>query len=165
VTLRPWRLDDVPAVVAICDDPLSAAYTTVPAPYSETDAHDWLATHHVNLASGDGADFAVTDAADGDVLGSIGVRVHAPGMAEVGDITAPGARGRGVMTRALTLIVPWAFAELGLERLQLGTFPGNAASQRVAEKCGFVHEGLLRRYAVQRGVRVDLDMFARIAGD
>src|SRR5206468_830458 len=92
VTLRPWRLDDVPAVVAICDDPLSAAYTTVPAPYSETDAHDWLATHHVNLASGDGADFAVTDAADGDVLGSIGVRVHAPGMAEVGYITAPGSR-------------------------------------------------------------------------
>ncbi|HSL95604.1 MAG TPA: GNAT family protein, partial [Thermoleophilia bacterium] len=34
--------------------------------------------------------------------------------------------------------------ELGLERLELQTYPGNTASQRLAESLGFRREGLLR---------------------
>ena len=80
-------------------------------------------------------------------------------------MTAPAARGRGVITRALGLVARWAFDDLGIERLQLTTHVDNPASQRVAEKCGFQREGLLRKYGLQRGERVDLVMFARLPGD
>ncbi len=50
-------------------------------------------------------------------------------------------------------------------RLQLTTHPDNRSSQRVAEKCGFRCEGLLRRYGLQRGERVDLMMWARLRDD
>ncbi len=115
-----------------------------------------------DLARGTSISLAVTALPSDEAVGSIGIRVHAPGMAEIGYITAPAARGRGLMPRAVTLLSDWAFGALDLERLQLGTFPGNPASQRVAEKCGFTYEGVLRRYGVQRGSRVDLSMFARI---
>ena len=69
------------------------------------------------------------------------------------------------MTRSLELVSEWAFTGLGIERLQLTTHLDNPASQRVAAKCGFVREGLLRRYGVQRGQRVDLVMFARLPDD
>ncbi len=55
--------------------------------------------------------------------------------------------------------------QLEIERLQLTTHLDNPASQRVAAKCGFAREGVLRRYGVQRGERVDLVMFSRLASD
>lgn len=42
VELRPWLDRDVPAIVAACNDPETARWTTVPSPYSEEDARAWL---------------------------------------------------------------------------------------------------------------------------
>lgn len=40
----------------------------------------------------------------------------------------------------------WLFDHLGLGRIQLTTDPENFASQRVAQRCGFQKEGLLRSH-------------------
>ncbi|MEE4275739.1 MAG: hypothetical protein V2J16_07755, partial [Thermoleophilia bacterium] len=46
----------------------------------------------------------------------------------------------------------WAFEELGLERLELQAYPGNTASQQLAESLSFRREGLLRGVLpVERG--------------
>ena len=55
--------------------------------------------------------------------------------------------------------------ELGLARLQLGTLPGNTASERVAEKVGFRREGTLRSYLDQRGERRDVLMWYLLPGE
>ncbi|WP_155295424.1 GNAT family N-acetyltransferase [Chromobacterium violaceum] len=52
--------------------------------------------------------------------------------------------GRGVMSRALALLMRYAFEELGLHRLDLGCAPENLRSCRVAERLGFRLEGELR---------------------
>ena len=62
--------------------------------------------------------------------------------AEVGYRTHPDARGRGILSAALRRMAEFAFAAaddggLGLQRLSLGAGAGNAASQAVAESCGF----------------------------
>jgi RimJ/RimL family protein N-acetyltransferase len=52
----------------------------------------------------------------------------------------------------------WGFAELGLARVLAfkgEAVAGNTASWRVVEKLGFVREGTLRAFLVQRGVRKD----------
>ena len=56
------------------------------------------------------------------------------------------ARGRGVATEAVRLLAGWALGVLRLERLELMIHPENTASQRVAERCGFKREGLLRSH-------------------
>lgn len=63
------------------------------------------------------------------------------GEGEIGYWVAPEARGRGLAARAVGLLADWAFATLGLRRLELVTYEGNAPSRRVAERCGFVLEG------------------------
>jgi RimJ/RimL family protein N-acetyltransferase len=72
-------------------------------------------------------------------------------QAEIGYVVGPAARGRGVGTRTLRLLTDWGFAELGLERLELWIDVTNAGSERVAERAGYVREGVLRSYLVQGG--------------
>jgi RimJ/RimL family protein N-acetyltransferase len=166
VTLRAWTSADVPAIVEMCEDPDVIRFTSVPVPYEADDAQLWLDLHPGRLAAGDGAAFAITEAGDERVVGSIGVRVlHEQGAAETGYHIVAERRGRGLATAALRLIARWTFAELPVGRLQLTTHLDNPGSQRVAEKAGFTREGVLRSWADQRGERVDLVMWSLLPGD
>ncbi len=51
---------------------------------------------------------------------------------------------QGICTEAAAHILQIGFEELGLHRITLRTAAGNRASERVAEKLGFLREGLLR---------------------
>jgi ribosomal-protein-alanine N-acetyltransferase len=51
----------------------------------------------------------------------------------------------GLATRALRLLVPWAFDVVDLGRLELGAKVGNDASIRAAENAGFEHDGVRAR--------------------
>ena len=166
VTLRGWRLSDVPQIVAMCSEPDVIRFTSVPVPYDADDARLWLDLHPARLAAGDGAAFAITEGGDQLPVGSIGVRVmHDQGIAETGYHVVEARRGRGLATAALRLIARWTFAELPVARLQLTTHLDNPGSQRVAEKAGFTREGVLRAWADQRGERPDLVMWSLLPGD
>jgi RimJ/RimL family protein N-acetyltransferase len=166
VTLRGWRLSDVPQIVAMCSEPDVIRFTSVPVPYDTDDARLWLDLHPARLAAGDGAAFAITEGGDELPVGSIGVRVmHDQGIAETGYHVVEARRGRGLATAALRLIARWTFAELPVARLQLTTHLDNPGSQRVAEKAGFTREGVLRAWADQRGERPDLVMWSLLPGD
>ena len=69
-----------------------------------------------------------------------------PGRGEIGYELVAEARGRGAATRAVGLLVGWAFRELGMRRVQALVHPDNAASAAVLERLGFEREGLLRSY-------------------
>jgi len=166
VTLRGWRLSDVPQIVAMCREPDVIRFTSVPVPYDADDARLWLDLHPARLAAGDGAAFAITEGGDELPVGSIGVRVmHDQGIAEAGYHVVEARRGRGLATAALRLIARWTFTELPVARLQLTTHLDNPGSQRVAEKAGFTREGVLRAWADQRGERPDLVMWSLLPGD
>lgn len=167
VALRPWRRSDRAAMVAMCSDPLSARFTSVPEPYGPADADAWLETHEDNLAAGRAIPFAVAGAADDRVpVGSIGLVldwVHL--RAEVGYLMAPEARGRGWATRAVRMLCDWAIDDLGIDRVELLADIDNAASQRVAAKAGFRREGTLRSYRLVKGRRLDLALFSLLPDD
>jgi RimJ/RimL family protein N-acetyltransferase len=140
VTLRAYAEADIPALVAICQDPEIPRWTLVPSPYGEADARAWFEHVAEGLATGTRITFAIADAGDaGALLGSVGLQaidwdVRA---ADVGYMLGAHARGRGVATRALALTAAWAFGELDFERLELRTMKENAASRAVAERAGF----------------------------
>ena len=166
VGLRPWRDDDIPAIVAMSRDPDTIRFTSVPDPYDEDSARFWLALQPSRLRAGDGAAFAIVEPRDDLPLGAIGVRVlHGRGIAETGYHMAAEARGRGIATAALRLLSEWALETLPIARMQLTTHLDNPASQRVAEKAGYTREAVLRSWAEQRDVRVDLVMYSLLPGD
>jgi RimJ/RimL family protein N-acetyltransferase len=78
---------------------------------------------------------------------------------------APWARGGGVAGRALALISGWALGPLGLARLDLNAAVSNAASMRVAERCGYVREGTLRKAWYRGPAREDLAVYSLLAED
>ena len=114
--------------------------------------------------------FAVVDAGDDGYLGEMILFLRSPQAAEfdIGEIAyviAPAARGRGIAPTAVRLLSEWAFATLGLARLQVSIAPENASSIRVAEKAGYRYEGLLRSMKAIRGKRVDSVLYSRLPDD
>jgi RimJ/RimL family protein N-acetyltransferase len=158
VFLRPFEESDVPAIVAACRDPEIPRWTSVPSPYTEEDALAWLESTEEKT-------FAVVDRLSGELLGSIGVRFLGDGVAETGYWVKREARGRGVATRALVLVSRWALEDPEVGRFQLRAEPENIASQRVAEKAGFVSEGVLRAALALKGERRDVIMYSLVRED
>jgi RimJ/RimL family protein N-acetyltransferase len=71
-------------------------------------------------------------------------------------IGEPEARGRGLGTEAVRLLLQHAFADLGLRRVGLHVLASNAPAIAAYEKAGFVREGLLRQAAFTDGRHEDL---------
>ena len=53
---------------------------------------------------------------------------------------------RGYTTRAVKALTHYGFSELNLHRIEINLRPENGASKRVAEKAGYLFEGLRPRY-------------------
>ena len=104
---------------------------------------------------------------DGRFLGLALAPVIDPGAGEVelGYIVAPWARGRGVATQALRWMTTWALEELGALRITLVIDVVNGASRRVAERCGYVREGVMRSIHLKQGRRVDAELWSRLPSD
>jgi len=164
VTLRRFRADDAPAVARACDDPETARFIPgMPSPYTEADGRAFVARCDEVWDPQHVLPFAIADAGDDRLLGAIELRVGEIGS--IGYWMAPDERGRGIATRALRLLSRWALADGGVERLELTTHPLNVASQRVAEKVGFVREGLLRSHMRFAEGRRDSVIFSLLPGD
>ena len=73
--------------------------------------------------------------------------------------------GQGYMSEAVRVIIPHAFGQLRLHRLEAASMPSNTASIRVLERTGFVREGLARRYLMISGSWQDHIRFALLADE
>jgi RimJ/RimL family protein N-acetyltransferase len=163
-TLAPGHLE---GLAELGRDPDVQRFTYVPSPWEEGFETKWLERYEQGRADGSRAGFAIVDAENGAFLGMIAlVQIDRAGrQAEAGYVVAPQARGRGIAARALRLLTEWALGELELERVELRISTDNVASIRVAERCGFVREGVLRSLHFKQGLRADIAVYSRLAGD
>jgi RimJ/RimL family protein N-acetyltransferase len=163
--LRPWRADDVDAVLEGLLDPDTRLWNAGWV-RSREDAVVWLDRRRE--WGGDHASWAVEDVAVPGLLGSVSVHSidRDANDAEIGYWTMAAARGRGVATFAVDAACRWAFGALPVDRIELCHAVENLASARVAEKAGFSYEGRLRRsYRYGDGVKHDELLWARLADD
>jgi len=68
---------------------------------------------------------------------------------------------RGYMSEAVNMVTDFAFNELELHRIEINIRPENSPSIRVAEKCGYLYEGLRPRYLHIAGAWRDHHCFVR----
>jgi RimJ/RimL family protein N-acetyltransferase len=138
IMLRPPRDEDIDAIYAACQDREIQQWTNVPSPYTREHA-----VHYVENVVKE-ADKAAFLGFDGDELvGSFSVMEidRERRYAEIGYWVAAPARGRGMATRAVTLLRDWAAEELGTELIELLIHEDNLPSKRVAERTGFLGTG------------------------
>ena len=90
--------------------------------------------------------FLVLERESGRLLGGTGL--HRPDWTvprfEVGYWMRSSAAGKGYATEAVDALVELAFATLSAARVELKTDADNVRSRRVAERCQFQLEGILR---------------------
>ena len=158
VTLRAHRPDDVPGVLEQCLDPLSQRWTTVPVPYERAHAERFV-TEVVPAGWSEGRWAFAVEAPDDDgagrFCGTVELRDEGSRRAEIAYGAHPWARGRGIVERALRLLLEWGFHEQRLRTVIWWANRGNWASRRTAWKLGFTCDGVLERWLVQRGDLLD----------
>lgn len=168
VSLRAWAARDVKALISGIDgDPeISRWLELIPQPYRRSEAKTWVAQATALWREGAGAPFALL--AEDEVVGGTGINWidRDNHVGDIGYWLRGDARGRGYVTRAVRLAASWAF-ELGCERLQLRADSENSASQAVAERAGFVREGVQRssRYNPRLGRRMDFVIYSLLPGE
>ncbi len=92
----------------------------------------------------------IVAATDGEIVGSLEIQRDAHPVtrhvATFGMMVAPGWRRRGVGAALVAAGIRWA-REMGVEKLELSVYPGNAAAIALYRRFGFVEEGRLRRHS------------------
>jgi RimJ/RimL family protein N-acetyltransferase len=163
VPLAEEHLGDVGAML---DDPDVVRFTRIPEPPPSDFPQQWLARYEEGRRDGTREAFAALDGGGSFVGLALAPDIDRHGReAELGYIVAPAARGRGAATRMLDLLTRWAFEEVGTLRLYLIIDVANPASERVAKRCGYVREGVMRSIHLKDGVRVDAGLWSRLASD
>ncbi|MGZ4268665.1 MAG: GNAT family N-acetyltransferase [Solirubrobacteraceae bacterium] len=108
--------------------------------------------------------FAVLDTTERDrLIGRVALAnvVRGPWQnATLGYWISEDAGGRGHATRAVRLILRFAFEHAGLHRVQPAIIPRNHRSIRVVERVGFRREGRALKYLKINGVWEDHEIFA-----
>lgn len=154
LVLRPWRMEDVAALVEVSRDRALRRWASS-AVDNEADGTRWVQAQQQGWAAGNRFGFAVLeaqpDSARDQLAGNVVLKEVTSGKpaAEVGYWTAAHARGRGVASPrdgALEALTSWAFDTFetdGLERLELLHQVDNLASCRVAQKSRYDFDTLL----------------------
>ncbi|MFF0531174.1 GNAT family N-acetyltransferase [Nocardia amikacinitolerans] len=146
VWLSPPTAADTDVIIARCQDPSIGEWTTIPVPYGPAEAEKFFADFVVPGWAARSPTWALRLAADGPVIGMIGLEQKDPSACEIGFWLASEHRGRGHMARAVGLVCGFGFAAdgMGLARISWRAFVGNYSSAAAVRRNGFHYEGRAR---------------------
>lgn len=156
VLLRAHSEADFDRIIEQCQDSRSLRWTTIPRPYDETCARQFFDLIRDGWdREGEGTTtlyWAVAAADEPErFLGSVDLMRSGRGSGEVGFGLHPAGRGRGLMARAVRLVLAEA-QRRGISPVRWRADVGNWPSRRVAWACGFRQDGVLPSMAVQSDV-------------
>ncbi|MDX3264469.1 GNAT family protein [Streptomyces sp. MI02-2A] len=102
---------------------------------------------------------------EGKLVGGVLFRVFdaAGGTCEVGCWLEPDGTGRGLVTRAMRVLIDWAIDERGIQRVEWYASSANIPSINVARRLGMSRDGVLRQRFLYRGVRQDTEVWSVLA--
>lgn len=162
IRLRDWNMEDVTDLVTCINnkkisDNLSDG---VPHPYTIKDAEIFIKS---NLCADRKKQLSKAITMNNQLIGSIGVFAKEDiyrKTAEMGYWLAEPYWGKGIMSKAISMICKEAFDTLDIIRIFAEPFDYNKASQRALEKAGFSFEGILKSNVIKNNVVYDSHMYA-----
>lgn len=166
IRLVPLGPEHAPAVDELNRDPDVRRFTPIPDELPPGFAEAWIERYADARREGTRDAFAILD--DDGAFAGVALSPHLDAQAreaELGYMVSPRARGRGIATAALAELTRWAFEERGILRASLLINAGNTASVRVAERCGYVREGVMRSKFLKGDIRVDTELWSRLPSD
>jgi RimJ/RimL family protein N-acetyltransferase len=166
--VRTLTAADADEVDEVLGDRQTLRWLSFPAGAPQPEGLHWCTDlAEQRRAAGAGDHYGVIRREDDRLVGLLWTRRTDWGAmsTEVSFAVSAKARGFGVAAEALDALTIALLLEHYFQRIELRLVPGNTAGRRVAEKAGFVYEGLLRNAGNVHSGRVDLEMWSLVAGD
>jgi RimJ/RimL family protein N-acetyltransferase len=135
-------------------DPEIVRWTFIPPDLDNAGAIAVLERWRSRAADGRRREYVISSQQSMPAVGLVSLILQDPADPWVADITywlLPEGRQRGLATRAVRLVLRWAFEESDVRRVALYTKEGNRPSEGVALRCGFSNTGTIQR---ERGEQV-----------
>ena len=105
---------------------------------TEEDAKALLRKVHTDYLEGNGINWGISPAGSTQLLGTIGFyRGFKNNTGEVGFILLPQYRGKGIISAALSVLIPFAFDTMKMETIQAYCRMDNEPSRKVLVRAGF----------------------------
>jgi len=167
LTLRLLEKEDAPAVQRLVGAYEVALNTlTIPHPYPEGAAEEWIATNEKAFEEGRMINLAIVIRETGEIAGSIGLVMKPEhDKAEIGYWIGVPYWNRGYATEAGKAIIDYGFSEWNLNRIDAGHFDRNPSSGRVMQKLGMQYEGKLRQSIKKWDEYLDVEYYAILRSD
>ena len=169
VYIRPYKPEDASEMTVAVLESVADISPWMPwchPGYAESDAATWIQMTLDGHREGTMYDFAIVDDA-GRYSGGCGINQinRAMGVANLGYWVRSSATGRGIAPAAVRQLIPWAFSNTPLHRLEIVAAIDNIRSQRVAEKVGAHRDAVLRKRALVRGQPSDAVLLSVLRPD
>lgn len=143
LVLRRHQVEDFPACARMWADPGVTRYIRE-TPFTEEETWSRLLRFIGHWAVLGFGYWAVEQRETGTFIGEVGfadykrdLKPSLDGMPEIGWVFATAAHGKGFATEAVKAAIAWGDAQFGKKQTACIIAPDNAASIRVALKCGY----------------------------
>ena len=171
-TLRPMRPTDAEDIFRAVQDPEIPKFTTLPSDYPVELAIEFATTRNVSSHLNKTELVFVMEDSELDIdthpyansfagvisLHSIDIPNH---RAEIGYWMAKEARGRGIGTRAASMITEYGLMTMGFHRIDGIVDVRNEPSKQLLLNAGYEFEGIMKQYVTRRdGSQIDMALFA-----
>lgn len=161
--LRPFVAEDAPVLQALAGAYEIAAETlSVPHPYPDGAAEQWIAGHQAEFDENRIHHFAIDD---GALVGTIGLIMKGDRIAEIGYWIGVPFWNRGYASEAAAEVVRYGFEECGLHRIFACHFVRNPGSGKVMTKIGMQYEGTMRRHVLKWDEYLDISFYGILRDD
>jgi len=130
----------------------------MPFPYTLQDADNFIA-----MSQDREGKYRQAITFEGEFCGLIGIHFLSDVnrlSAEIGYWIGEPYWGKGIATKAISLMVDYGFENYDLVRIFASVFENNMASARVLEKNGFIYEGTGKKAVVKDGIIMDEHRYA-----
>jgi [ribosomal protein S5]-alanine N-acetyltransferase len=165
--LRPFALSDASEVQRLAGDRAIADTTkSIPHPYKDGLAEQWITKHRQRFEAGAEVNFAVVLSGKGCLAGAISLSIFScHSRAELGYWIGRHFWNNGYCTEAARAVTAYGFETLGLNRLYASVLKRNPASQHVLEKIGMQCEGCLRSHDKKWDVLEDVAIYGMLRSE
>lgn len=160
IKLRPWNIEDAESLVENANNFEIARFMSDAFPYPYTIEH---ANNFIAFATKDEPIHIFAIEIDGKAVGGIGIHPQVDIMkknAELGYWLGEKYWGKGIISKAIREIIPWAFNTYDITRIYARPFGSNMVSQKVLEKAGFILEARIKENIFKNGAYLDELIYA-----
>ncbi|MFA6105452.1 MAG: GNAT family N-acetyltransferase [Patescibacteria group bacterium] len=160
ITIRLQKISDAKRFFEILKNP-NFIYWDI-RPKTIKDEEKWLRKNPERRRKNSEFNYSIIHI--GEIVGAVGVKINSgrPHIGEIGYFLDEKYWGQGITTTAVKLLETICLKKLKLKRLEIVMQPGNKASEKVAIKCGYKKEGLLKKLLKhQDGKYHDSYMYAK----